>query len=1236
MMYNARKNISTYLLLVVLFAIIVSNTISFAQNKSINWHGIERNIHYKPKGNDFILVNGNKKFNRALYGSNTAFRVEAGDLPEFAMYMPGMGGNTKIGIIVNGKSKWLTETTQIETIYRPGCMMYQIKDASLKNGVLNVTVIPEANKDGMLVQLSTQNIPINTQLVIVYGGASGKKFSRDGDIGADPESSFYLQTDYCKDNIYQIQANCFKLQYGFTKPLTDDERYEIQYKSNTTINLKSTGKHLQGIFPPQAKLTIADAANQQSSLQLLQSASNNPQPLITATIHLNSTDTLYYGIHAANNANDSLADYSTLANAFIEAEKVRSTIANRIIVETPDETINPIGGALAIAADAIWEEPSYLHGAIAWRMRLPAWRGAYAADPLGWHERARMHFDSYALSQVTNIPFTKPVFDSVLHNTRQLEKMGTAMFSNGYICRNPNGDIRPHHYDMNLVFVDQLINHFNYTGDTAYVKKMWKLLELHAEWEKKNFDADGDGLYDAYAAIWASDALQYSGGGVTHSSAYNFRANKTMAELAKLIGKNGNQYQQEASKIQQAMNQHLWLKDKGWYAEYKDFLGFQKVHTAAALWTIYHAIDEGVADALQQYQMLRYVDASIPSIPIRYKNWETKNHYTLSTTNWQPYTWSINNVVLTENLHTALSYWQANENDKAFLLWKSNVFESMYASAAPGNFGQLSFYDAARGELYRDFADGVGMAARTLVEGLFGILPNALYNQLHIQPGFPSDWKFAKITTPNILFSFQKNADTSFYTINQFYSKKLSISLQIPAQSIHVQQVLVNNIPVQWNWKKLSIGKPQIVISVGNELNNNIKIVWGKQAAELIKSDKKYIANQTNTIQFSNAYCEKIIDPQEILQQSTNKKQQIQFSVKLKEGNHCFFLQMKQENATWIQPIHCTIEPTISVENVAKDSDNYLLLQYKNNSTKPQLIESKINHHHSKIFQLKPFESITEQYGKADLVFGTNNVEVLSNKQIITTKQFIKWNIPTEQKQYQTVNIAAFFNEKITKIFKHKYESPTATSTTLKIPWQGIGNWCYPLVDPIINDSGLIAKAATTGIFLQDIPFNIPSNQNTNNIAFTSLWQQFPQQITIPIATKAKHAYFLMAGSTNHMQSRFLNGKILITYTDDSTDSLQLINPTNWYPIEQDYYTDGFAFTTDAPKPFRLLLKDGSFTQNITKYTSIKGFSTKAIEGGAATVIDMPLNPNKTVKSISIQTLANEVIIGLMAITFMQ
>lgn len=715
-----------------LFLFFLSNN-AIAQNNTPLWHGLERTMHYQPQGNDFVLYKGTRKFNRALYGTNTAFRVEAGDLPEFALYMPGMGGNCKIGVSQNGKSKWITAAAQVKTVYSPGAMQYEIRDSLLGNGVLYVTVLAMAEDEGMVIKITNENTPANTSLVIAYGGATGKKFSRDGDIGADPESSFYLQPAYCKDNRYVIFKNTFQLSYGLTKALTEEERYEIQYGNKATdSSAKEPAKQLLGIFPVDAEVQIADAEKQNSPGELMSSAANLKLPVIAAQVKLKTKDVVYFIIQKPPSSNT----YADAATVFEKAETARKKIAGRVVLQTPDAYINPMGGALAIAADAIWEDPSYMHGAVAWRMRLPAWRGPYAADPLGWHDRARTHFSSYALSQVTKIPPGRVVFDTALHIARQLEKMGTAMFSNGYISRNPGGDIRAHHYDMNLVYIDALLNHFNYTGDTEYVKKMWPTIKLHLEWEKRNFDADGDGLYDAYAAIWASDALEYSGGGVTHSSAYNYRANKTAAMLAKLLGEDGSAYEAEANKISAAMNKNLWLKEKGWFAENKDLLGLQLVHPAAALWTVYHAIDENAADARQQYQLLRYVDHHIPHIPVIINGWKEKDAYLLSTTNWQPYTWSINNVTLGENLHTALAYWQGGENDNAFQLWKSAVVESMYASASPGGFQQLSFYDAARGELYRDFADGIGMAARSLTEGLFGILPDALNDKLVIRPGF--------------------------------------------------------------------------------------------------------------------------------------------------------------------------------------------------------------------------------------------------------------------------------------------------------------------------------------------------------------------------------------------------------------------------------------------------------------------------------------------------------------------
>ena len=94
-----------------------------------------------------------------------------------------------------------------------------------------------------------------------------------------------------------------------------------------------------------------------------------------------------------------------------------------------------------------------------------------------------------------------------------------------------------------------------------------------------------------------------------------------------------------------------------------------------------------------------------------------------------------------------------------------------------------------------------------------------------------------------------------------------------------------------------------------------------------------------------------------------------------------------------------------------------------------------------------------------------------------------------------------------------------------------------------------------------------------------------------------------MAGSTDPMQSRLVNGEIIINYTDGTSDKLELKNPENWWPIEQDYFTDGFAFTTDAPRPIRIALKTGKEIPADYQYTSIRGFSNFGIDGGAATYL---------------------------------
>jgi len=1201
-----------------LFFIVLANsifTIRVAAQDAVLWHNKERTLHYKPSGKDFVLYQGTRKFNRALYGTNTAFRVETGDLPEFAMYMPGMGGNCKIGIVTGNQSKWITEAEVINTIYRPGSMLYDIKDKLLQNGSLHITALAMANEEGMILKIENNNTPANLKLVIAYGGASGKKFSRDGDVGADPESSFYLQPGYCKDNQYRISKNSFRLYYGFTKPLSDDDRYEIQYGKAPDSTQKDKPKLISGLFPANSILKIADANQQATPLQLLKSTASQSAPVITASIDVSGNNSNYFLLQK----DQVTTDYKNITSIFTKAEQARKAIADRIIVETPDEYINTIGGALSIAADGIWESPTYMHGAVAWRMRLPAWRGPYAADALGWHDRARTHFDSYLKSQVTNIAPGAVVPDSALHFARQLEKMGTAMFSNGYICRNPDGKIQPHHYDMNLVFIDQLLTHFNYTGDINFIKKVWPNLRLHLQWEKRNFDADGDGLYDAYAVIWASDALQYSGGGVTHSSAYNYRANKMAAQIAKILGEDGSAYEAEANKILNAMNQKLWLKDKGRFAENVDIMGLQLAHTSPGLWTIYHAIDEGTATPEQKYQMLRYVDNDIPHIPVRAKGLDIDNLYVLSTTNWQPYTWSVNNVALAENLHTSLAYWQSGENENAFQLWKSALIESMYMSSGPGNFAQLSFYDAVRGDLYRDFADPIGMAARTLMEGLFGVHPDALNNKLVVQPGFPASWNFAKLKTPDISIAFKQYNNTSTYTIAQHYSKTLPLILQLKALKDNVKTILVNGKKVDFHWVNNQMNYPAIAISAGAETNYTITIEWDGNAIENIPSNIAAVENIAQTISLQKAKAQSAKDANAtILNENT-----IQIKSP-KDNKYTAFVNLRQSDANWIAPIYINTKPTVEIKIKTINPDNVSLNVINNtNELKPGTL--LINNYSTKIQVQGKSEQIINIPAN-NITKGTNIVKINWNNGQSTTEKIIDWNAATANNPYEAVNLVPYFNDNVVNTFKHQYLSPRPKGTTLQIPWQGIGNWCYPLADAEMSDAGIKGKE---NIHLNKISFALGSDKN---IIYTSQWDNFPNTINIPLSGKSGHAWLLMAGTTNHQQSQMTNGIVYIEYKDGTKDSLPLINPENWWPIEQDYINDGFAFKS-GPKPYRLVFKTGELTRDFNKYSSIKGLTNMGIDGGAGTVLDLPLDKNKELKSLTLTTLTNEVVIGLMSLT---
>ena len=69
------------------------------------------------------------------------------------------------------------------------------------------------------------------------------------------------------------------------------------------------------------------------------------------------------------------------------------------------------------------------------------------------------------------------------------------------------------------------------------------------------------------------------------------------------------------------------------------------------------------------------------------------------------------------------------------------------------------------------------------------------------------------------------------------------------------------------------------------------------------------------------------------------------------------------------------------------------------------------------------------------------------------------------------------------------------------------------------------------------------------------------------------------------------------------------------------------------PHPYRLCLGTGDASRDLGKTLGIEGVYGREIPGGAAQMLKMPLNPKKKLKTITLRTLSNDVVVGLMAVT---
>jgi hypothetical protein len=227
---------------------------------------------------------------------------------------------------------------------------------------------------------------------------------------------------------------------------------------------------------------------------------------------------------------------------------------------------------------------------------------------------------------------------------------------------------------------------------------------------------------------------------------------------------------------------------------------------------------------------------------------------------------------------------------------------------------------------------------------------------------------------------------------------------------------------------------------------------------------------------------------------------------------------------------------------------------------------------------------------------------------------------PSPNANWKCLDLSPYYNGDIRAIYKQKYLSPRPKTVSVRIGVDGYSPWTfnYWKLEPPEIDLGNISKLLDAeGRILtpQGVPFTrFPAERN---VAFTSLWDNWPRSLTIPVNQKSEAVWLLLAGTTNPMQTRIANAEVRFRYADGVVERLPLVPPENFWTLcplgRRDYNYDRDAFALPKTPPLTVQL----------------GENCRAI------LLSWELRPHAELADITLETLSQEVVIGLMGVSLM-
>jgi len=711
---------------------------------------------------DAIVGRGSTRYfgNRPLYVNNRNSFVMAGDRPLIRYVQDHYMFGTFMVSFVRGDapSRWLHFADDIVSAYEAGRMTWLVRDRAFAGATISLSAVPMSGVGGMAIRVQVQGAEAGDRLIWAYGGAysnSNAMFGLSWEI--DPSGNPLLlerafSSDESAGNDARVMGGGFSL-----------------HKDTAT----SFGK-----CSVPCRIGVGDASSVRDPIALMAS-SMQKLPIIWGAIESEGLQDAHLAIRGFI---DPVATESAVMPAldppadFAAGLQYKQTIANRIVVTTPDAHLNAMASAAAVAVDGVWYPPTFVHGAMGWNIPFPGWRTIYGGTVLGWHDRVKAEAEHYIGFQVRSSNKLNAQADPATLLCLQ----GSQSRFNGVGRIDRDQDI----YNMQEQFFDQIVYDWRATADPQLESLLRPALELHLQWMRECFDPDEDGVYESYINTWPTDSVWYNGGGAVESSMYAYRGHAAARDMAR----RANDSQSAAfhagilEKIRKGFFEKLWIPRKGHAGTYREQSGHKRLHEDAWLYSIFLPIDAGdLLTREQAAQSLRYTETGLQNdqMPLGGR--------TVFYSNWAPGISSVRANAPGENHHLALAYFQTGLAEDGWDILRGTFMETGFGAAVPGNLGALGV---------TDFGDFLHPFCRTLVEGLFGYAPDYPNSVVNISPQFPAEWNEASIKTPDVALGFER-ADGKT-TLRVGLAREAAMSVRLPVRAGHVNSVMIDGEEARW------------------------------------------------------------------------------------------------------------------------------------------------------------------------------------------------------------------------------------------------------------------------------------------------------------------------------------------------------------------------------------------------------------------------------------------------------